>query len=156
MSIISSLVDIIKQRFALCLTQTLTAELNTITNQISDLPPMYNKEIKSAFSLKWSKKINKQLLPTSQSLHDSVIHSDSGQGDTIKPICSKISCRSSLNCSFASVRSFFDAVMLCRWLCEMIPIAKKKRLRHGKFKIRKCNCLVTYICMTILQNETQG
>lgn len=55
MSIISSLVDIIKQRFALCLTQTLTAELNTITNQISDLPPMYNKEIKSAFSLKWSK-----------------------------------------------------------------------------------------------------
>lgn len=82
MSIISSLVDIIKQTFALCLTQILTVELSTTTNQISDLPPMYNKEIKSAFSSNGQRKINKQLLQTSQSLHDSVIHSDSGQRDT--------------------------------------------------------------------------
>ena len=52
MSITTSLVDIIKQTFTLHLTQALTEELNSITNQISDLPPMYNKEIKSAFSLK--------------------------------------------------------------------------------------------------------
>lgn len=54
MSIIRSLVDIIKQTFTLFDT-ALTEERNTITNQITDLPPMYNKEIKSAFSLKWPK-----------------------------------------------------------------------------------------------------
>lgn len=55
MSIIKTLVDIINQRFTLYLTQELTEELNTTTNQISDLPPMHNKQIKSAFSLKWPK-----------------------------------------------------------------------------------------------------
>jgi len=40
MSIIKSLVDSIKQTFTLCLTQALTDEWDTITNQISDLPTM--------------------------------------------------------------------------------------------------------------------
>lgn len=61
MSNIRSLTHIIKQTFTLCLTETLTEELNTITNQISDLLPMYNKEIKSAFNFKWSKE-NKQAI----------------------------------------------------------------------------------------------
>lgn len=108
MSIISSLVDIIKQTFALCLTQTLTAELNTITNQISDLPPMYNKEIKSAFSLKWSKENQEAItanIPVIARLSDSFRFRP--RRHTIKPICSKISCSSSLNYSFASIRSSF-------------------------------------------------
>lgn len=61
MSITRSLVDIIKQTFTLHLTQALTEELNSITNQISDLTPMYNREIKSAFSLQWPKE-NQQVI----------------------------------------------------------------------------------------------
>lgn len=114
MSITRSLVDIIKQTFTLHLTQALTEELNSITNQISDLTPMYNREIKSAFSLQWPKE-NQQVItaniPVVAWLSDSFRFKP--RSCTIKPICSKISCRSNLNYSFATIGSCFQ------WYCAM-------------------------------------